>query len=123
MFFTIIVVDRIIIIYPPKNFVKSDGTKGKIARLLIADKSGTLKVVFWNDKTEIIKDRGIEHGHIVKILHGYTKEGMNNKVELHFGSRSEINIFPIEKNHQDYPPLSSFMKKIKQLVWIGFFIG
>ena len=48
------VTGRIIIVYPPQTFTRSNMTEGKVARLLIADKSGALNVVLWDEKANIV---------------------------------------------------------------------
>ena len=79
------VTGRVITVYPPKTYPRRDWTEGKFARLLITDKSGTLKVVLWDDKTALVETGKFEQGQIIKVSHGYVREGLDGKLELHLG--------------------------------------
>jgi ssDNA-binding replication factor A large subunit len=78
--------------YPPRTFFRSNGTEGKIARLLVTDKSGDINVVIWDENAETLEDGKISKGKTVKILHGYVREGLGRKLEIHVGSRGRIQI-------------------------------
>lgn len=103
---------RVIIVYPVQTFSRPDLTEGKVARLLIADKTGTLKTVLWDDKVSLIEDDEIASGQIISVLHGYVREGLDGKLEVHVGTRGEIQISPPDLVESEYPPISSFVEKI-----------
>jgi replication factor A1 len=90
------VVGRVTRIYPIQTFVRSDMTEGKIAHLLISDKTGELKVVLWDDKASILEKEKVEEGQIVRVMHGYTREGRNGKIELHLAERGNLQVLPPE---------------------------
>ncbi len=103
---------RVIIVYPVQNFSRPDFTEGKVARLLIADKTGTLKTVLWDDKVSLIEKKKIDSGQIIRIQHGYVREGLDGKLELHVGNRGEIQNSSSNIAENEYPPLTSFVEKI-----------
>ena len=107
------VVGRVILVHPPKTFTRPDLTEGRFARLLIADKSGTLRVVLWDDKTELVEAGKVEQGQIIRVSHGYVREGLDGKLELHVGSRGGLQISPPSVVESRYPPVTQFIKKIK----------
>ena len=109
------VTGRIIIIYHPQTFTRSDMTEGKVARLLVADRSGTLKVVLWDEKTRIIENGKIQQGQIAKFSHGYTRKGFDGKLELHMGSQAEIKTAPPDADENRYPHVTQFLKKIREI--------
>ena len=109
------VTGRVIIVYPAQTFSRQDLTEGKVARLLIADKTGTLKTVLWDDKVSLIEDDEIASGQIIRVLHGYVREGLDGKLELHVGTRGEIQISPPDIVESEYPPITSFMEKISAI--------
>ncbi|MFQ6080101.1 MAG: OB-fold nucleic acid binding domain-containing protein [Candidatus Bathyarchaeia archaeon] len=109
------VVGRAIAVYPPQTFTRPDGTEGKVARLLIADKSGTLKVVLWDDKIDLIKVRKVEPGRIIKVSHGYVREGLNGRLELHVGLRGDVQVSPPGTVESEYPPIAHFIQKIGKI--------
>jgi len=106
---------RVIIAYPLKTFVRLDGTEGNVARLLIADKSDTLRVALWDDKASLVNDGKVKSGQIIRVLHGYVREGLDGKLELHLGSRGDVQISPSEAADQEYPPITSFLQKIGEV--------
>jgi len=109
------VTGRVIIAYPSKTFVRPDGTEGNVARLLIADKSDTLRVALWDDKASLVNDGKVKSGQIIRVLHGYVREGLDGKLELHVGSRGDVQISPPEAADQEYPPITSFLQKIGEI--------
>ncbi|MFQ5758092.1 MAG: OB-fold nucleic acid binding domain-containing protein [Candidatus Bathyarchaeia archaeon] len=109
------VTGRIIIIYPPQTFTRSDLTEGRVARLLIADRSGTLRVVLWDEKASIVENGEIKQGQIAKFSHGYIRKGFDGKLDLHTGSRGEIRSSPPDADENAYPPLTQFLKKIGEI--------
>ena len=109
------VAGRIIAIYPPKTYTRRDLTEGKVARLLIADRSGMLKVVLWDDKTDLAETGKVEEGQIIKISHGYVREGLDGKLELHVGSRGDAQISIPDAAETRYPPITQWVKKVAEI--------
>lgn len=103
---------RVIIVYSVRKFSRPDFTESKVARLLIADKIGKIQTVLWDDKAALVEKRKITPGQIIKILHGYVREGRNGKLELHVGNGGEIQISPPDVVESEYPPIESFVEKI-----------
>lgn len=109
------VIGRIITVHSRQAFTRSDMTKGTVADLLIADKTGTIKVVLWNDKTSFVETGRLVQGQIIKVSHGYIREGLDGKSELHVGTRGEIQVSPSNVKESDYPKIISFIKKIAEI--------
>jgi replication factor A1 len=84
------VIGRVIAVYPAR--VSKRNGLSKFASMLVADKSGVMRVVLWDDKAELLESRGISVGHVVKLSHGYTKEGRFGHVELHLGENGDVEI-------------------------------
>lgn len=106
---------RVIIIYPIQTFFRPGEKEGKLARLLLVDKSGTLKLVLWNDMTTSIEAVRIKPGGIVRVLHGYVREGLDGKLELHVGQRGDVQLSPADTVESDYPSIEQFIDKIVNL--------
>jgi ssDNA-binding replication factor A large subunit len=103
-------VGRVVAVFPAK--VSERGKRVKVASLLIADKNGVLRVVLWNDKVAFAEPSKIKVGQIVRLQHGYTKEGRWGKVELHIGEKGEVEINPQDVEAKDYPTITEFSTKI-----------
>ena len=69
----------------------TNGRQGKVASLIVADETGTIRVVLWNELADKAKD--IKPGDIIEIKSAYARGRDDNK-ELHLNSRSEIIINP-----------------------------
>lgn len=108
----ITVTGRVVAVYPVRSFTRSDGTEGQIARLLIGDKTGMVKVTLWNNKAAIVKTGKIKPGQIIRISHGYVRGGWDGKPELHMKKQGEIQIAPSGVMKNDYPKITDFLRKI-----------
>jgi len=106
---------RVITVYSPKTFMRPDRTEGKVAHLLIADNSGTLNVVLWDDKVGLLEDEKLNEGEIIRVSHGYVREGFDGKPELHVGMRGDVHISPQGVVDQEYPTLARFLQKIGEV--------
>ncbi|MCD6445179.1 hypothetical protein J7L49_00105 [Candidatus Bathyarchaeota archaeon] len=104
------VAGRVIAVFPPRTFRKGKG--GKMASVLIADKEGVLRVILWNEKTEIIENGKVKAGQLVRFSHAYTREGMDGKVELNVGERSNVEVNPNDLKDEEYPTIENFSTKI-----------
>lgn len=106
------VAGRIIALFPSRTF---EGEKpGKFATIMIADNEGILRVVLWNDKADLIENDQLKVGQAVRFVHGYTRQDLYGKVELHLGSKSQIELEPKEKVCE-YPAIDKFTAKINSL--------
>jgi len=110
---SVTVVGRVVAVFSPKAF--NGSRSGKFASFLIADESGLLRVVLWNDKTSLLESSGIRVGQVVRVLRGYTKEGRNGKVEVHVGTKAEIETDPEGVDAGEFPDASRFVSRIGEV--------
>jgi ssDNA-binding replication factor A large subunit len=108
------VTGRVMAVYPVKTF---EGAKpGKYAAVIVVDKDGLLRVLLWNEHADAVESGELKVGQIARFSHGYTKEDRNGAVELHLGSRSEVEFNPSDENEDDYPStIGRFTVKISAL--------
>jgi replication factor A1 len=109
------VTGRVLIAHQTQTYNRKDETEGQLSRLLIADKTGTLRILLWNDKAELVRNRKLQQGQIVRVLHGYVREARDGDLELHLGQRGELQINPSDVKESNYPETSSFMAKIGKI--------
>ncbi len=106
------VAGQIVAVFPARTF---EGEKpGKFATLMIADDEGILRVILWNDKTDLVEKGELKVGQTIRLLHGYTRLDLYNKVELHIGGKSQIEVEPQEKPCE-YVAIDKFATKISCL--------
>jgi ssDNA-binding replication factor A large subunit len=107
------VTGRVVVAYPPRTF---EGERsGKVANLMIADKDATLRVVLWNDKVDLVESGELKTGQVIRFFHGYTREDRTGKVELHVGSKGQIEIEPQNLKAEEYPSIGKFATKINKI--------
>jgi ssDNA-binding replication factor A large subunit len=107
------VTGRVVVVYPSRTFTGEKS--GKVANLMIADKDATLRVVLWNDNADLVESGELKAGQIIRFLHGYTREDRKGKVELHLGSKSQIEVNPQNVKADEYPAIDKFATKISML--------
>jgi replication factor A1 len=86
------VAGQVVALYPPKTFLRRDWTEGKLVSLVVSDESGTLRVVLWDNKVDLIEKAKIQREQKIRISHGYVREGLDGKPELHVGQRGSIKV-------------------------------
>jgi len=94
------------------EFAKGDST-GKVCSLIIGDETGTIRVVFWNEQTDLLAK--VNQDDIILVKEAYVRENNNNK-EIHLGDRGEIEVNPEGEIVDNVRQSSSFeRKKISEL--------
>jgi hypothetical protein len=81
------VIGKVIEISEIREF-ETDGRKGRLQSAIIGDETGKIRVVFWNDKIDLIKD--VREGEVIRIKNGYTKANTFGMPEIHMGSGSKL---------------------------------
>ena len=104
------VIGRVIAVFPPRVFVNALGTEKKKVSLLIADKTGILRIVLWNEETGILESLRINRGKIVQVSNGYILEGSDGNLELRLGRKGKIEVGPKGVKERDYPMLPRLKK-------------
>ena len=99
-------------IYPINEFQRKDGTPGQVASLVIADETGSIRVVLWGSQTDLTKD--LKESDIIKISAGYTREN-NNRLEIHINEKSKLEINPEGETIKEVKHDTSIRKKISEL--------
>ena len=78
--------------YSRVTFTSKNG-EGSVQSLLVGDENAVIRLVFWNEKTEILDT--VHDGDILKIINAYTRENTNQeRIEVHYGQYSDIEVNP-----------------------------
>jgi replication factor A1 len=73
------------------SFIRSDTSVGTVTRLILADDSGQVTVVFWNEKaTEL--EIALKANARLLLVNARVKEGQNGGLEVHVDSNTFIEI-------------------------------
>ena len=100
---------RVLHIFPSRIFDRDTQRKGKVLRMIIGDKSGTVTVVFWDEKADHVEASKLEPGTIVRVLHGYSRERRGN-IEVNVGNRGQLIMNPLDAYEEDYPKLEALFQ-------------
>ncbi|WP_414469906.1 OB-fold nucleic acid binding domain-containing protein [Methanobacterium sp. ACI-7] len=79
------IIGRIMELYDPNEFQRSDGSVGVVRSVKIADETGTVRASFWDEKAEMELNRG----DLVKIENAKTRF-RDDSVELNIGKTVRI---------------------------------
>ncbi len=83
-------VGRVSKVFNVKTFIrKKDNKEGRVGSFILEDKTGQIRVVLWDNQTEIIETHQIEEGMPIYIENAKLRSGQNG-LEIHIGSRSRI---------------------------------
>lgn len=90
--------------YDKVTFQSKSGSEGSVQSILVGDETGVTRIVFWNEKTEVLDN--IQEGDILGITNAYSRENNSQRIEIHFGQYSEIVVNPegVEITLPEYTP-------------------
>ena len=77
-------------VYEVREFNSND-RKGKVGNFMAGDETGSIRVVAWNDKADMLAK--LNPGTVIKIEGGYTRDN-RGRAEIHIGERSTLVISP-----------------------------
>ncbi|MFX1277716.1 MAG: hypothetical protein ACFFBP_23445 [Promethearchaeota archaeon] len=77
-------------IFGIRDFVRKDGSPGRVGTFEVDDETSCIKVVLWGDQTKIIENDLFKKGVMVQIIGGYSKVGSNQQIEVHLSHQGKI---------------------------------
>ena len=101
---------RIMRIFDANTFQRKTGIEGRVQNIVIADKTGSIRIVFWDDQIDKIKQ--FKRGDVVTIRNGYLRKGLNNQFEISLGKEGVITS---GHDSPDYPPIEYVRIKIRDI--------
>ncbi len=87
------------------TFQKED-RPGSVLRTVIADESGTIPLVAWNERAEDL--RQAKKGEILQVLNARTRLDTNARTELHVESRSQVEILTTPPDYLKMPEAKDY---------------
>ncbi len=113
---------RVINIYPVRKYTRRDTNEEVQNRTLtIYDKESSIKVRLWDQHVSFPEDHNLKPGDLIKISHGYTKSGLDNKAIINLGSKGMIekstddSTNNIDDDHSDIPSLDAISKTVDEI--------
>jgi len=107
------VIGRVKEILRESTFEREGSTTGKVARLVLADETGEIPVVVWNEKVDEFKQI-LKKGVTLQIVNAKVKKALNGKVEVHVDRETFIDVLiaPPRKEFWKIAELREGMKSI-----------
>jgi hypothetical protein len=82
---------RILTIFPIKKYTRRDTNEEIQNRTLtIYDKNSSIKLRLWDQHVRFPEENDVKPGDLIKVSHGYTKSGFDNKPFINLGSKGII---------------------------------
>jgi len=78
-------------IFDAREFVTKDDRKGKVGSFVLADETGSIRIVCWGAQADNIMN--LKKDGVVKIVSGYVREN-NGRKEVHLNERGKLMIDP-----------------------------
>jgi len=100
----IVLLGRIMKIFKVREFLRKDGTPGIVGSFLVSDGNSNIKVVLWGEKAKITQSEYFQPNELIRIIGGYSKEGLEKKPEIHIGRKGKIILAPEDINPKLIPP-------------------
>jgi len=97
------IVARVLRKFPPREYTKRDGSRGKVANLVVYDSTGQARLVLWDNFVGKYYEE-LNPGDVIKIIDPLVKEGMRG-IELHANFRTRIIKDPEDPRVEEIPPL------------------
>jgi hypothetical protein len=112
---------RVLTIFPIKRYTKRDTNEEIQNRTLtIYDKGSSIKLRLWDQHVSFPEDNDVKPGDLIKISHGYTKSGFDNKPFINLGSKgiiekSSSNTDNDYNDNLEIPSIDSIAKTVEDI--------
>jgi len=90
----IVLIGKVSRIFSINEFMRKDGTLGIVGSFLLTDPTGITKIVLWDDHPKIMQTEFFNAGKIVRIINGYCKKGLQDRLEVHLSKQGKIQLEP-----------------------------
>jgi hypothetical protein len=110
---------RVINVYPVRKYTRRDTNEEVQNRTLtIYDKDSSIKVRLWDQHVSFPEEYDVKPGDLIKISHGYTKSGLDNKAIINLGSKGIIEKSSSSSTNDDnleIPSLDAISKTVDEI--------
>ena len=97
-------------IYPVYEFVKKNGSQGKVASVLVNDGTESRRLVLWDNHAKLTESLKVND--LIKVEGAYTRIN-NNELEIHLGWRGRLIASP--SSAEEIPEIKHERKPISEL--------
>jgi ssDNA-binding replication factor A large subunit len=97
--------------FPASSFERRDLTSGRIMRFTLADETGAISVVVWNEKVDEI-EQTLREGSELQIVNAKVKKAMREGLEVHVDSGTYLEILPFKEKFFKIADLREGLTKV-----------
>jgi len=90
----IVLLGKILTVQKVREFVRKDQSVGKVCSFLLGDSTGTVKIVLWDERADIVNQEYFKQNELVRSVGGYAKLGQNEAIEVHLGKKGTLILSP-----------------------------
>ena len=83
------IVGRVMKMSNIKKFTSRKGKEGRLANIILADDTGSMRMVFWTENIKLLTKNDIREGDVIKLKGVEIKQGYRED-EAHLNARSEL---------------------------------
>ncbi len=83
---------RVIRISPIREFVKSNGSKGRVANIYLSDGTGYVRLPLWDDQVNLVEEGLVSLNSIIEVSNAMLKENTFGELELSLGRFGSIRL-------------------------------
>ena len=78
-------------LFPATNFIRNDNSEGKVLHFHLADETGEIAVVVWNEKAEEL-EKTLKLSSIIQLINARTKATQNGQYEIHVDQYTYVEV-------------------------------
>ena len=84
-------IGRIFRISKINEFIKSNGTVGRVSNIFIGDNTGFIRIPLWDNQVKLLEESTISLADVIQVNNGFARENTFGDVEISLGKFSSIN--------------------------------
>jgi ssDNA-binding replication factor A large subunit len=98
-------------LFPASSFERQDSTCGKVMRFTLADETGAVSVVVWNEKVDDI-EQTLSKGMELQIVNAKVKKAIGGSLEVHVDSGTYLEMLPFKERFFKIADLCEGLTKV-----------
>ncbi|MEM3730571.1 MAG: OB-fold nucleic acid binding domain-containing protein [Candidatus Bathyarchaeia archaeon] len=87
----VVVIGKVKELFPASTFKRKDSSSGKVMRVIVADETGSIPVVIWNEKVDEL-EKTLKMDDKLQIINAKVKKGADEGFELHVNAETSIHV-------------------------------
>ncbi len=98
----IVLIGKISSISPVNEFIKKDQSIGRVGSFYLHDLTGPIRIVVWDEQTDILKSEFYKEGKILQVINAYSKLNRSDRIEVHLSKNSSLLLSPPSIDRKKY---------------------